>query len=58
MPSVEEQQERLELINDLNGLVELTNTDYEKLLAHYKVDSNSDMTTEQLKEAIEKLKEK
>ena len=58
MPSQEEQQERLELINDLNGLVELTNTDYEKLLAHYKVDSNSDMTTEQLKEAIEKLKEK
>ena len=58
IPSQEEQQERLELINDLNGLVELTNTDYEKLLAHYKVDSNSDMTTEQLKEAIEKLKEK
>ena len=58
LPSDEEQQERLELLNDLNGLVELTNTDYEKLLAHYKVESNSDMTTEQLKEAIEKLKEK
>lgn len=58
MPSQEEQQKRLELINDLNGLVELTNTDYEKLLAHYKVESNADMTTEQLKEAIEKLKEK
>ena len=58
MPSQEEQQERLELINDLNGLVELTNTDYEKLLSHYKVESNANMTTEQLKEAIEKLKEK
>ena len=58
MPSQEEQQERLELINDMNGLVELTNTDYEKLLAHYKVESNAEMTTEQLKEAIEKLKEK
>ena len=58
MPSEEEQNERLELINDLNGLVELTNTDYEKLLKHYKVDSNSDMTTEQLKEAVEKLREK
>lgn len=58
IPGEKEQQERLELINDLNGLVELTNTDYEKLLAYYKVDSNSDMTTEQLKEAIEKLKEK
>lgn len=58
MPSLDEQQERLELINDLNGLVELTNTDYEKLLEHYKVKSNADMTTEQLKEAVEKLKEK
>ena len=58
MPSEEEQQERLELLNDLNGLVELTNTDYEKLLEHYKVESNVDMTTEQLKEAVEKLRSK
>jgi len=58
MPSQEEQQERLELINDLNGLVELTNTDYEKLLLHFKVESNADMTTEQLKEAIETLRGK
>lgn len=58
IPTEEEQQERLELINDLNGLVELTNTDYEKLLAHYKVESNADMTTDQLKEAREKLRGK
>ena len=58
MPGIEEQQERLELINDLSGLVDLTNTDYENLLAHYKVKSNADMTTEQLKEAVEKLREK
>ena len=58
IPSEEEQTERLELINDLNGLVELTNIDYEKLLAHYKVESNAEMTTEQLKEAVERLKEK
>lgn len=58
MPNQEEQQERLELINDLNGLVELTNTDYEKLLEHYKVESNANMTTEQLKEAVEKLRSK
>ena len=58
IPSQEEQTERLELINDLNGLVELTNTDYEKLLAHYKVESNAEMTTEQLKEATEKLRSK
>ena len=58
MPSEEEQKERLELLNDMNGLVEITNTDYDKLLDHYGVKSNVDMTTEQLKEAIEKLKAK
>ena len=58
IPSEEEQQERLELITDINNLVELTNTDYEKLLSHYKVKSNGEMTTEQLKDAVEKLKEK
>ena len=58
MPNEKEQIERLELINDLNGLIELTNTDYEKLLKHYEVNSNAEMTTEQLKEAVEKLKEK
>jgi len=58
MPTEKEQQERLELLNDMNGLVEITNTDYEKLLSHYKVSSNTELTTEQLKEAIEKLKEK
>lgn len=58
IPSQEEQQERLELLNDMNGLVELTNTDYDKLLKHYKVESNSEMTTEQLKEVVEKLRSK
>ena len=58
IPSEEEQQEILGLMNDLNGLVEVTNTDYDKLLAHYNVSSNSEMTIEQLKDAVEKLKEK
>ena len=58
MPSQEEQKEKLELMNDLNGLVELTNTDYEELLKKYKVESNADMTIEQLKEAVEKLRAK
>ena len=58
IPSEEEQQEILELMNDLNGLVEVTNTDYDKLLAHYNVSSNSEMTIEQLKDAVAKLKEK
>ena len=58
MPTEEEQKEKLELMNDLVELADLTNTDYEKILKHYKVESNSDMTIEQLKEAINKLKEK
>lgn len=58
MPTEEEQKEKLELMNDLHELADLTNTDYEKILAHYKVESNDEMTIDQLKEAIEKLKEK
>lgn len=58
IPSEEEQQERLKLLSDISGLVELTNTDYEKILEHYKVESSAEMTTEQLKETVEKLKEK
>lgn len=58
IPSEEEQQEKLELMNDLHELADITNTDYEKILAYYKVESNADMTIEQLKEAVERLKEK
>ena len=58
IPSEEEQKERLELINDMNGLIEITNTDYEKILEHYQVKSNSELTTEQLREVVERLKEK
>lgn len=55
IPSEEEQEKRLELLNDLNTLVAVTGTDYEKVLKHYKVESTSEMTTEQLEEAVEKL---
>ena len=58
IPSEEEQQERLQLLADMSGLIEITNTDYEKLLEHYKVKSNAEMTIEQLKDAISILKEK
>ena len=58
MLTEKEQNEKLELMKDLHDLADLTNTDYEKILEHYKVESNAEMTTEQLKEAIEKLKEK
>lgn len=58
IPSEEEQKEKFDLMSDLVELAEITNTDYEKILAHYKVESNADMTKEQLQEAIERLKEK
>ena len=53
IPSEEEQQERLTLINRMNELVTITKTNYEKMLEHYGVKSNSEMTNEQLKDAIE-----
>ena len=58
MPSDEEQKERLELMNEIMDLVDKTNTDYEGMLAHYGVESNVDMTIEQLKDAKEVLEKK
>lgn len=58
LPSDEEQKERLELMNEIMDLVDKTNTDYEGMLAHFGVESNIDMTTEQLKEAKEILEKK
>ena len=55
IPSEEEQVKRLELMNDLNTLIAVTKTDLEKVLNHYKVESTSNMTTEQLEEAVMKL---
>ena len=58
IPSEEEQQEKLTLMNRMNELVQKTNTDYEKLNEHYGVKSNADMTIEQLKDAISVLEKK
>ena len=58
MPSKDEQDEILSLTTEMNRLVNETNTDYEKLLAHYKVKSNSEMSLEQLKDAVKILKER
>lgn len=58
MPSDEEQQERLNLINEIMDLVDKTNTDYEGMLKHYGVGSNAEMTTEQLRNAKEVLEKK
>lgn len=54
----EEQKEILELMQELTGLLDETNTDRDKFYKYYKVSSNAEMTLEQLKDGIEKLKEK
>ena len=54
----EEQKEIIELMQELKDLIEKTKTDREKFYKYYKVGSDGEMTLEQLKDAIEKLKEK
>ena len=51
IPSVEEQDEKLLLMKEVMDLVDATNSDYEGMLKHFEVESNADMTIEQLKEA-------
>jgi hypothetical protein len=53
-----EQNEYLELLSKLNTLVVEKEVDYEKMLSHYKVKSNQDMTLEQLRDAIKKIESK
>lgn len=57
---VKENEQELSLIylNKMNNLVAETNTDYDKLLANYKVSSNKEMTLEQLKNAVSILEQK
>ena len=56
--SEDEQQEKLLLISKLNELFIKTGIEREKLLEHYSVDSDAELTIEQLKDAIEKLEKK
>jgi len=56
LPSEEEQQEILDLMNQLNILLDETNTDRENFYTYYKVKSNGEMTLEQLKDGIKILK--
>lgn len=51
-----EQANILNLMIELNELMIEKNTDREKIYRHYKVKSNKEMSEEQLKDAIEKLK--
>ena len=53
-----EQNERFVLMQEIMDLVDKTNTDYEGMLAHYGVESNVDMTTEQLRDAKKVLEKK
>ena len=54
-PTIERPEEELKLVVRLQELVNATNTDYESLKAHYKVNSDMEMTKEQLEDAISKL---
>ena len=58
LPSEEETMEKIALMSKLNDLVLETNCDYEGMLKHYEVDSNNEMTIEQLKEAISNLEKR
>ena len=45
-------------MQELSKLLDETDTDRERFYKYYKVSSNNELTLEQLKDGIEKLKEK
>lgn len=51
-----DQEEILDLMQELNNLLDETNTDRDKFYKHYKVTTNGEMTLEQLREATTILK--
>ena len=51
----DEAKERMELLNELNDIMLEKNVDRSKLYKHYKVSSDMELTTEQLRNAIERL---
>lgn len=55
---VDAEEEAIKLLIKMNELVMDTNTDYEEILKHYKVESNADMTLEQLQDCIANLEKK
>lgn len=58
IPDEEEQQERLNLIDEIQGLSILKSIDLEEVKEKFKVDSLQDMTTEQMKKCIEAMQKK
>lgn len=58
LPSETDQKEILELIETVNSLLDATDTDRDVFYKHYGVTSNGEMTLEQLRDAVVKLKQK
>ena len=58
IPSEEEQQKRFNLLKQMQDLIDKTNTDYEAILKHFGVESNSELTDEQMEEAIKIMESK
>ena len=58
IPSEEEQEERLDLINEIQNLSIEKDIDLEEVKTKFKVDSLSDMTTEQLHKCVNAMKRK
>ena len=58
IPSPEEQNQRIDLINDIIRLSDEVNVDLEEICSKFKVDSLSEMTTEQLNKCYLALKKK
>lgn len=56
--SDEEMNEQLTKMNELSDLLDRTNTDREKFYKHYGVSSNSELTIEQLDDALKVLRER
>ena len=57
-PNEEEQDERLQLMDEIQGLSILKEIDLEEIKIKFKVDSLSDMTTEQMKKCIKAMQKK
>lgn len=58
LPNENEQLKILNLMARMNELASETNTDFEDITTHYKVDSTSNMTLKQLEDCVKNLEEK
>ena len=56
--AINNQEDKLKLLVKVKQLVADTDSDYEAILKHYKVESDAELTNEQLKEAISVLEKK